>query len=190
MPTEIAHHIALIPGLCVVGVLVSLFLQGREVWPPTPAQWVGLGLFVSWWGDSLARPLGGTLEASYVWIPVQLWMVLFPFMGSAFHRLMLAVSLLILAPISWDLPGPGKGPGADFLLNGFGFLAVLLLARGKLAFPLYIYFGLGTALYFLMMTGPPSSLETSLYHCCRLCAYIAFIGIIAPPLIQKRRAGQ
>jgi hypothetical protein len=185
MHAEVAHHIALIPGLCALAVIVIVVREGREVATLPPLFWASFGLFISWWGDWVAGGLSGSVKPSYIWLPIQIWVVLQALIRTPLNRVMSGFALLILAATSWNLTGPGP----DILMTFFGTLAITRIVTGKLTAPLFIYFGLGSPAYFLMMyTETPGA--CFFYDCCRLMAYILLIGIVAPPLIQRRRADQ
>ena len=147
---------------------------------------VALAFFVSWFADSVMYFTGGEWQATYFWLPVQLWLVLLALIRAPVHRLLSAIALLLLASVSLAL----SWPGPDYLITVAGSVAILYLARGWLAFPLYIYFGAGTVAYLIMVphAGSASILTPWLwYQGCRLFAFIAFIGIIAPLLIRQHK---
>lgn len=171
---EVAHQIGLIPFLSMLGV-------GRKL--PAPFWWVALALAVSWFADSASFYMDGTWAIDYFWLPLQFWMVACAF-TAGLHRALWGLGLIVTAALSWDL----SGPGPDFLITLVGSVSVLYLARGALALPIFLYFGLGTLAYFVMAftPGPDATTAWYFYQGCRLVAFLAFIGIIAPQVIRNR----
>ena len=176
---EVAHQIGLLPILFLVAF-------GRNL----PARYwlIGIGWSVSWLGDSIAHFTGGSWWAWYCLLPVQIWFMLAAFVALPPNRMLSAVALALLVPVSMALDAPGP----EILISFFGSIAILWVARGPLAIPLYIYFGLGTIAYVCMIIafqeGGDYLTPWRYYRGCRLLAFIVFIGIIVPPLIRKQRA--
>ena len=173
---EAAHQIGLIP-------IVGMMLVGHRL--PRAYWYLALGFFVSWFADSATHFLGGSWYVDYYWVPLQCWLVLLAFITDPAGRLASLVSLIFLSAIAHEL----HGAGPDLLLRFGGSIAILWFARGRLAPPLYIYFGLGTLAYLVMILHYDNIFPAwVVYQGCRLAAYVAFLWIIAPPLIRQKRA--
>jgi hypothetical protein len=172
---EAAHQIGALP-------IVWVFLFRRKA---TPAMWfLALAFFVSWFADSAAHFIGGSWAGRFVWLPLQLWLASLAFTKERGRRILYAFGLVFLAfasaSISW--------PGPDIFLTLLGSIGLLWIARGKLALPVYIYFGAGSLAYLMMVNniGADFLRFWYLYQGCRLVAFAVFIGITAPPLISKQ----
>jgi hypothetical protein len=176
---EVAHQIGVIP---VLGMLIF----GRKL--PRVYWLVALAFFVSWFADSAMHFIGGTWEAWYFFLPVQVWLMVVAFTDNAVHWLMGAVALLLLLVASWTW----HAPAPDQLVTVIGSVAILYMAGGRLAWPLYVYFGAGTAAYLVMVSQVGSNFMPwwYCYQGCRALSYILFIGIIAPPVIHRHRGKQ
>jgi hypothetical protein len=138
-----------------------------------PYWLIGAGLSVSWIGDLLGYWSRGAWDLAYLWLPLQFGLVLMGLARSANDRVAVAFGVPALAVLSYGL----SSPRPDVALTLIGSLAVLYLADGRAALPLYLYFGLGTVLYFLMASraGTPEILGPwAAYHTCRVIAYAAF----------------
>lgn len=172
----VAHHASLLPVL-------FLLAFGRDL----PARYwlVAIGWFISWFADSIGDFIGGAWWGWYLLLPVQVWFMLAAFVGPS-ERVFYAVALALLVPVSIisDAPGP------EILITFIGSIAILWVARGPLAIPLYIYFGLGTIAYASMIIafqgGGDYLSPWRLYRDCRLLAFLTFIAITAPTLIRQR----
>lgn len=185
MIREVAHQLGYLPLLWVVlVVLVSArWLSAEKV---APAAWlVAVAFFVSYPWDSVvhALPIEDQFKPSYFFLPIQIWLVLTAFVKGPTDRFFSAGALVLLAfasaAFSW--------PGPDFLLTLVGSAAILSVARGWLALPLWVYFFLGTLAYFGFAFGANFTAALNAYQACRALAFVCFIGIIAPPLIRKWR---
>ena len=177
MVFEIAHQLGLLP-------ILGMIAFGRKL--PRVYWLVSLGLFVSWFADSAQHFIGGTWSAWYFFLPLQLWLIVIAF------RKDLAVSaalvLIGLTMLSWGL----RYPGPDQIVTGAGSVAIFFVARGRLCWPLSIYFGAGTVAYLFMTSQVGGDILPAwyVYQVCRALAIIFFIGIIAPPLMHRREGRQ
>lgn len=169
---EAAHQIALIP-------LLVMILWGRDApW----SYWILAAAFaVSWVGDSMAWWVGGSWEVTYLWLPVQFAVVVWALRPDQVRRW--AYGFVGLALYSYTLGPP------DVVLSMAGSAAVCWLATGhKLRVPVWIYFGIGTALYFNMALGIADAGSFHdrwlAYQAARLAAFVAF-GIV----VYRRRRG-
>ena len=177
MVFEVAHQRGLLP---IVGMLVMGRKLSRTYWL------VACGLGVSWFADSVMHFTGGGWGAWYLFLPMQIWLVLAAFNPG---RLTLwALALLVLASVSWAL----RGPGPDQIVTAVGSVAILYVARGRMVWPLYIYFGAGTVAYLFMTTQVAGNILPAwcAYQACRALGIIFFIGIIPPPLMHRREGRQ
>lgn len=167
---EVLHQAALVPLLAV------LLLR-----PPGPEYLlVGAGLAVSWVGDSLAHFAGGSFVPSYFWLPVQIALVLAAFPPEGGDRttwgVVVGIAAVVLALASARLTAPGP----DLLVTIGGSLAILVLAKGGLRVPLYLYFGLGTVCYVLMVERVRGDAipAWALYQVARVLAFVAFLWLV------------
>lgn len=164
---EVAHQIGLLPG-------IAMAIFGRKL----PARyWLLAAAFsVSWLADSLAKYLDGSWTASYVWIPIQMALVLVALLEDPMRRLFAVTSLAVVAfgsaALSW--------PGPDVLVTLGGSVAVLALASGPAVVPLYLYFGAGSVSY-LWMIGHLDDVLPGwyAYQASRLSAYLAFAVLVS-----------
>ena len=164
---EVAHQMALLP-------IVAMMLMGRGL--PREYWLVALAFMVSWFGDSLAWALGGAWWGTYLWLPVQFWIVLMAFFKTPTNRVFSLGAVVILAASSWSVTGAGP----DLLLTIAGSATVLVLMEGRLVPPLIAYFGLGTVAYLFMTssTGDRFMVGWYLYQSCRLLAFILFTSTV------------
>jgi hypothetical protein len=159
---EPLHLSALVPS-------VFLLSWGRGV----PRAWwlVGIAFGVSYVGDSVSRALGSTWGAEHWWLFVQLALVLV----AVKPDLLLLWALMLTAMASWLM----SAPGPDWLLTLVGSLLVLLYAQGRIAVPLWIYFGAGSIAYSGMLATMSNVLPAwYLYQGCRLTAFGAFVFML------------
>jgi hypothetical protein len=188
MNREFAHQIGYLPLLWVVFVVVVLarWVSLKKILPA--ALLVAAGLFVSYPWDSVVKalPIEDQYKPSYFFFPVQVWLVWVAFVRPALERLFFAGLLILLVPVSMTL----SWPGPDYLLTLVGSAAILSVARGWLALPLWAYFFLGTLAYFGFAFGPNFSAALNAYQACRLTAFVLYIGIITPPVIRRWREDQ
>lgn len=177
MVFEIAHQFGFIP-------ILGMMVMGRKL---ERVYWlVALGLFVSWFGDSAQHFIGGTWGAWYVFLPLQLWIIWVALTDS--HKVFAAMVLFVLAVASWNM----SYPGPDQLMTAIGSIAILMVVRGPLVWPLSIYFGAGTVAYLFMTSQVGADLLPAwyTYQICRTLGILFFIGIIAPPLVHRRKGEQ
>jgi hypothetical protein len=82
----------------------------------------------------------------------------------------------VIAAASWIV----SGPGPEWIITLLGSVAVIIVARGPLAIPLRIYFGLGTAAYFCMLLWFFDPMPAwYAYQSFRLLAFMAFALVIS-----------
>jgi hypothetical protein len=159
---ESLHLSSLVPA-------VLLLSWGRGL----PRAWwlVGIAFAVSYVGDSVAYALGSTWGAVYAWLPIQFALVLM----AVKPDLLLLWALMLTAMASWLV----SAPGPDWLLTLVGSLLVLFHARGRIAVPLWIYFGAGSIAYSGMLATMSDVLPAwYLYQGCRLTAFGAFVFML------------
>ena len=174
---EVSHQIGLIP-------ILGMMVMGRKL--PRVYWLVALGLFVSWFGDSAQHFIGGSWGAWYLFLPIQLWIIWVALTDS--HKALAALTLVVLALISWNL----SHPGPDQLMTAIGSVAILCVVRGPLVWPLSIYFGAGTVARFYMVSQVGADIFPAwcMYQICRALGILFFIGIIAPPMVHRREGRQ
>jgi hypothetical protein len=131
---------------------------------------------MSWVGDSIAWAFDGSWEGTYLWLPFQFWLIFLAFMEAPANRVFSLGAVVLLALTSWSI----SGAGPDVLLTLAGSVTVLVIAGGRMALPLRIYFGLGTLAYFVMATSSGNQFLAAwgTYQGCRLLAYTLFLGIL------------
>lgn len=149
-------------------------LAAVVLWRPAAPYWfVACGLSVSWIGDLLMRAGGWTWEYSYLWLPVQIGLVLWGLARTMTERTVIAFGVPGLAIMGATMTSPQP----DVAVTLVGSVAILHLADGRLALPLYIYFGAGTVFYFLMAAraGTVDILPAWIgYQACRVACYSTF----------------
>lgn len=162
---EALHLAALVPAL-------ALLLRGPTKLPSAYLL-LALAFAVSWAGDSLGWFLGGSWAAAmYVWVPVQVGLVLLAVVDKEGRRNMLvyvALAAVFSAFISY--------PDPEVLVITLGSTAIVLLAKGDLRAPLYLYFGVGTLLYLMMVSGEFMAYWYG-YQTARLGAFAVFAALV------------
>lgn len=165
---EALHQAALAP-LAVLLVLHDRQLLARY-------GLVAVAFSLSWFGDSLATLFGGSWNAAYLWVPLQIGFVLFGLVKEKVYREFIpwAIALTACTSLALSYPGP------EVFVIVTGSVAIMALAWGKLSVPLYIYFGLGTVCYLGMVTQLNGHFMPMWYgyQTCRLAAYVAFAWIV------------
>ena len=134
--------------------------------------------------------IGGTWNHSYFFLPIQVYLILLAFVRSTANRLFLAGALVLMVPASMAL----SWPGPDYLITIMGSLAILSVARGRLAIPLHLYFGYGTVAYVWLASEVAGGTDILpawyTYQACRALAFVLFVAVIvAPPLSRIWRRG-
>lgn len=174
MVFEVAHQVGLIP-------ILGMMAFGRKL--PRIYWLVALGFFVSWFADSATHFSGGTWGVWYLFLPLQVWLVWIAFVERAIFQVAAALVLIVLAVTSWGLTHPGP----EQLVTIVGSIAILVVVRGPLLWPLGVYFGAGTVARFFMVSQAGGDILPGwyAYQICRTLGIILFIGIIAPPLIRR-----
>lgn len=179
---EASHQAGLIP----LAGLFCLLVSGRR--PNLFHWWLAFGFAISWPADSETFFKDGSWEVWYYFVPFQMWVIASAFMKSNGDRLISFFAFPALGVVSWGL----TAPGLEQLVTISGSVLILMLARksGLIFWPFFIYFGAGTMAYVFMANSAPHEMTAPMYvfQSCRLCAYIAFIAITAPPLARKRGA--
>lgn len=160
---EPLHLSSLVPA-------VFLLSWGRGM----PRAWwlVGIAFAVSYVGDSVTYALGGSWGSDYWWPPIQLALVLV----AVKPDLLLLWALMLAAVASWLM----SAPGPDWLLTLVGSSLVLIYARGRIAVPLWLYFGAGSVAYSWMLATMESGILPAwyTYQACRIAAFGAFVFML------------
>lgn len=139
---EALHYGALLPAFAAV-------LYRTRI--PRGTVLVAAAFAVSWAGDGFALFTGGAWYTSYLWLPVQFGLVLWAVVPGEVGRLKGLVGLLLAA-------GAGVvflAPAPDMLVTVAGAVLVVPAAlhdRHPLALAIVLYFGLGSALYLVMVS--------------------------------------
>jgi hypothetical protein len=170
---------ALLP---ILAMMIAGHHLGREYWL------VALAFMASWFGDSLAWMLDGSWQTVYLWLPIQFWLVALAFMRESVNRVFSLGAVVILAVTSWSM----SASEPDTLLTVLGSAAVLMVAHGRIAPSLYIYFGGGTLAYIYMVAMMGTGhFEVAwwLYQGCRLMAYLLFVAMVIRAHANPRREG-
>ncbi|KKM08187.1 hypothetical protein LCGC14_1726370 [marine sediment metagenome] len=161
---EPLHMAALVPALALVvrgpSALASSYLL------------VALAFGVSWVGDSVAWALGGSWAALYMWVPVQVGLVLLALVDGWDRPKLLALVLCAAA-----LSAAVSYPDPEVLVITMGSTAIVLLAKGDLRAPLYLYFGVGTLLYLMMVSGEFMTYWYG-YQASRVGAFVVFAALV------------
>jgi hypothetical protein len=158
---ELAHYSALAP-------LAFLLAFRRDV---RAAYWiVSIAFAVSFFADTVAAFMGGSWAPTSVYPVVQFGLVALAFGGYVWGLVVAAAVLLTVTDVPPALP------------YAVGSMAVMWLAREhKLAAPVLVYFGLGTALYLGMIRhATPEAYEPFMrwwypYQAARLSAFGLFM---------------
>ncbi len=162
---EALHLAALVPAL-------ALLLRGPTKLPSAYLL-LALAFAVSWAGDSLGWFLGGSWAAAmYVWVPVQVGLVLLALVDEWDRSKMLALvvfAAVVSAFISY--------PDPEVLVVTLGSTAIVLHAKGDMRAPLYLYFGVGTLLYLMMVSGEFMAYWYG-YQTARLGAFVIFAALV------------
>ena len=140
----ILHGMTFIPLIAVVFCWKTL---------PREFRLIAAAFAVSWLGDVMAWTWGGSWAWAYLWSPVQLGAVLCAYLPTAMDRVSALAALVMLSGVSFI----ASGGGPDILLTVGGSAIILMVASGALAWPLRIYFGLGTLFYVPMTLSVPHS---------------------------------
>jgi hypothetical protein len=159
---EPLHLSSLVPA-------VFLLSWGRGV----PRAWwlVGIAFGVSYVADSVIGATIHSWSGDYWWLPIQFALVLM----AVKPDLLLLWALMLTAMASWLM----SAPGPDWLLTLVGSLLVLFYARGRIAVPLWLYFGAGSIAYSGMLATMSDVLPAwYLYQGCRLTAFGAFVFML------------
>lgn len=154
--------------------MALLPLCGAMVWRPKKPYWLlAVAFGVSWIGDWMWKTWGME-DAVYLWLPVQVGLVLWALVPSRGGRrvIIVAVPAVGLFSAAYSAPNP------EFVMTVLAAVAILHLSIGRAWIPLYLYFGLGTVSYFLMMIQATTGNGAEgwyMYQGCRLAAYVAFL---------------
>lgn len=160
---EPLHVAALIPAFALVA-------RG-PVRLPGAFMLLALAFAASWVSDSVSFFLGNSWAGDYIVVPVQIGLVL---MAVTEHRLLALGLLACLALLSAALTFPGP----EVLVMTVGSGAIVLLVKGSLSWPVWLYFGLGTALYLLMVGSGDFGTYWYGYQVCRLGAFATFVALL------------
>lgn len=149
---------------------VFLLSWGRSV----PRAWwlVGFAFAVSYVVDSVVGALGGRWNVGdQWWLFIQLALVVV-----AVKPDILLLWALLLTAMASSLFGGGQ---PDWLLTLVGSCLVLFYARGRIAVPLWLYFGAGSVAYSWMLATMEDILPAwYTYQACRVAAFGAFVFLL------------
>ena len=163
-----ALHLAALAPLAVLLVLHDRSLLDRY-------GLVAAAFSVSWFADSLTSVTGyNGFGFDYVWIPAQILLVLYSLTDDPTYRWLLpwGAAMTAATSLAFSFPGP------EVWMTVSGSVAILWLAQGRITATLYLYFGLGTVAYLLMLTqigNPGFDAAWYAYQFCRVAAFAAFI---------------
>ncbi len=147
---------------------IALIVKGPTKLPSSYLL-LSLAFAVSWVADSVAWALGGSWGALYIAVPIQIGLVLM----AVTDRRMLALGVLGVLAVASMLTFPGP----EILVTVVGSTALLVLVRGEMFWPVYLYFGLGTILYMMMVTGEFTQYWYG-YQASRLGAFAVFVALV------------
>ena len=159
---ETAHISSLVPT-----VLLLTWGRGLRVW------WlVGLAFAVSYVADSVTGAIGGTWAIDQWWRFIQFALILV-----AVKPDILLLWALLLTAVASSLFGGGQ---PEWFLTLVGSCLVLIYARGRIAVPLWIYFGAGSVAYSWMLATMESGILPAwyTYQACRIAAFGAFVFLL------------
>ena len=160
---EALHLAALLPAL-------ALILRG-----PTrvPSAWLLLAMAfsASWVGDSLSWAFSGSWAPCYAWVPAQIGLVLLAVTKRSFPALGMVFVLSVLS-VALTFPGP------EILTTAVGSAAVCALVREPLRWPVWLYFGAGTACYLMLVATGFDMAYWYGYQAARLGAFAVFIALL------------
>ncbi len=161
MFVELAHQSALLP--------IAAVLLWRA---PALYSLVALAWAVSWVADSMAWATAGSWAALYVWVPVQVGLVLLALVDE-WDR----VKVLALVAFAGLVSALVSYPDPEVLVIALGSAAIVMLAKGRIRWPLYLYFGSGTVLYLMMVSGEFMTYWYG-YQASRIGAFVVFAALV------------
>lgn len=132
---------------------------------------LALAFAASWAGDWLNVLVGGSFQAFYVWVPVQIALAFLAVEQDYDRRVACACALLVLVPASVVL----SYPAPEVLVMAVGSAAVVLLVKGELRWPVYLYFGVSSFFHLVMVAGAWEYIGA--YHVSRLGAFAVFVAL-------------
>jgi hypothetical protein len=159
---EPLHLSSLVPA-------VFLLSWGRGL----PRAWwlVGIAFGVSYVADSVNNAAGGRWDLDQWWMFIQFALVLV-----AVKPDILLLWALLLAAMASTIFGAGQ---PEWFLTLVGSSLVLSYARGRIAVPLWIYFGAGSIAYAGMLATMSNALPAwYTYKAFTLIAYAAFVFML------------
>ncbi len=169
---EIAHQIALLPVLALGWAILKNRIPRKEYALLTSA------FFMSWVGDSLSTNPEQSVNWLYFWAPAQ---IIFAF-ASIIEKWNLRRVSINTAVCTFTLLLTQLNPETGVYLWTIGSIGLLALGRrSAVRIPLFIYFGLGTVMYLLMINSIPSPQVMNLwilYQSCRLAALVSLCILI------------
>lgn len=162
MQYTLAHYSGLIP------------LGAVMLWrPPVPYWLIACGFGMSWVGDTIMLETGGSWAYGYVWLPIQIGLILLALAATWAMRAAVTVGVALLTVLSVAHARP------DIVLTVVGSVWILWQAHGRVTPSLYVYFGLGTVLYLLMLGADNILPAWYGYQASRLVAYGAFCWAVS-----------
>ena len=162
---ELTHQVGLVPGAAVI-------LRGPKRIPGSYLL-LALAFACSWVGDSAARMAGGSWAAFYWWVPAQ--MVLALFAVETDRRRWMAIPILVgLIPLSVLLTYPGP----EVLIMVLGSGCLILVAREPFWWSIFLYFGVGSAIYIQMVMGSEFLTFWYGYQAARAGGILIFVALV------------
>ena len=162
---EPLHQLALVPGAAVI-------LRGpRRI--PGSYLLLALAFAASWVGDSLSGIMGGSWVPLYGWVPVQMLLALFAVEADLWRWV--AIPIMVgLVPISIVLTYPGP----EILIMVLGSGCLMLVTKGRFRWPIFLYFGIGTVMYIVMVMGSEFITFWYGYQAARVAGIMAFVALV------------
>ena len=172
LPAYVAWQLPLLP------IFLLWYIERSRGEPPKDYVRFATALYVSWWGDLAMWLTGGSFEYSHLWAPAQLGLAYVAVIDSWGRRRMAFAGVAYLVAVALYAVEPDKG----FMLWSVGGVGLLCLAWGGALYrTVFIYFGLGTVAYFVMITQIGEPFFTTswyLYQTCRGVAIAVFCQLI------------
>ncbi len=169
---ELAHQSALLPLIALGWVLYKQKLPKRDY------AILSAAFFMSWIGDSLSTDIEQGVGFGHLWAPAQITLAYAAIIEKWNLRRISIVSIVCTFALLFTQLNPETGVYL-WLTGSIGLL--ILGQRSLVRIPIFIYFGLGTVTYLLMINeinGPHVMTLWVLYQVCRLTALISLCILI------------
>ena len=153
--------------LAAVAPAAALIVRPREGF-----VLLAMAFAASWVGDWLNQLMGGSFEAFYLWVPLQIGLAFLAVEEDYRRRVFALMALLVLAPLSVIM----SYPAPEVLVMAIGSAAVVWIVKGDLRWPVYLYFGAGSFLHIAMAGGAMEYIHA--YQISRLGAFAVFIALV------------